>query len=545
MGDKEARFGDMINKILGSPWLLALLAGLLPPVYYLARNYFIFSLSQILFVAMAVPLVVTGFLSGLYLLLSRVKGRIQENQAGLESSRKRDRALNFLFSLACLAVFQFLMQQTYGLIFEDPYVLGLVLLLVSLLASLITALAGYTWLNTTLAVLLIMSAGQWAILGARVNWAKPDDPGRLGQKAVYDRVVFQRKPNVYFILPDGYTSQEALERIFKMDNSGFYNRLRSSGYRIYHPAFASYHATMYTLTSLFAMRHHYFKSAAALLDMAGGRELIGGKTYNPVVEIFRNNGYFLQYLSEASGLFTRIGAVDYVFPETHAVDGLGIFKSPLLNRVAHRLKRMSTKPITKQSYLEKIQERFIAAARDERPYFSFVHLPDPNHSSINASSQYLAKFRSGKYARKIGIANKTLLALVETIQKHDPGGLVIIAGDHGAWGYRGAWRDKDNPRPFQEVLREKGIPQSLMSLDLFGILLAIKFPPDYDGRYDSRIKSTVNLFRYVFSYLCGNDQLLGDKAEDSSYFNDKQYMTTVLKAVEDGRPLERWVVREP
>ena len=50
--------------------------------------------------------------------------------------------------------------------------------------------------------------------------------------------------------------------------------------------------------------------------------------------------------------------------------------------------------------------------------------------------------------------------------------------------------------------------------------MIIKWPINYDHRYDNKLKSLVNLFRIIFAYLGGyNQRILTNMEEDFSYIN--------------------------
>ena len=96
--------------------------------------------------------------------------------------------------------------------------------------------------------------------------------------------------------------------------------------------------------------------------------------------------------------------------------------------------------------------------------------------------------------------------IIDLILEYDNDPLIIIAGDHGPWGYR-LKEDRDN----------NVIPDSVCALDRFGVLLTIRFPEDYQRQFDNKFKTHVNLFRYVFAYLSNSNKILENKAKDDSY----------------------------
>jgi len=121
-----------------------------------------------------------------------------------------------------------------------------------------------------------------------------------------------------------------------------------------------------------------------------------------------------------------------------------------------------------------------------------------------------------------------LINIVKLILDKDEDPLIIITGDHGSWGYR--FREDANGNP---------IPDNLFILDRFGVLLAIRFPKDYDQRSDSDIKTHVNLFRYVFAYLSDNNNITKSKVPDNSYENSSDE-NSLSMAIKNGEILDRF-----
>ena len=114
--------------------------------------------------------------------------------------------------------------------------------------------------------------------------------------------------------------------------------------------------------------------------------------------------------------------------------------------------------------------------------------------------------------------------MIGLILKNDDDPLIIIAGDHGPWGYR-----------LKEDGNGKTISDSLFALDRFGVLMAIRFPEDYQGQFDNDFKTHVNLFRYVFAYLSESNEILEKKASDDSYDYGPHL------AIRDGRILNKYI----
>ncbi len=112
--------------------------------------------------------------------------------------------------------------------------------------------------------------------------------------------------------------------------------------------------------------------------------------------------------------------------------------------------------------------------------------------------------------------------MIDSILSKDPTAVIVLAADHG---------------PFIENRCQRRFDISTLAeyRDRVGVLMAIRWPSGYDGRYDERIKTTVNTFRYVLASLADNEsELLSTVVPDDVYVlgnND------ILKIIENGEVL--------
>ena len=97
--------------------------------------------------------------------------------------------------------------------------------------------------------------------------------------------------------------------------------------------------------------------------------------------------------------------------------------------------------------------------------------------------------------------------------------VVVMAGDHGPFLYDGC--------------RRRGSLNSPGAIrDRMGILLAIRWPQDYDGRFDEEIKTSVNVFRYVLASLVEEqDDLLNTLVPEDVFARGEE---DFLKVMSDG-----------
>ena len=148
--------------------------------------------------------------------------------------------------------------------------------------------------------------------------------------------------------------------------------------------------------------------------------------------------------------------------------------------------------------------------------FVYKHFLSPLHTLAGKGCNKKVEVR--KYAERISHANSLIIRSVDAINQSDPDALIVIASDHGPFIFNHC----SNRFPLQT--REEVVEYQ-------GAFLAIRWGEDYDGRYDRDIKSSANLFRYIFSYLMGHEKLLENKPDDDAFY---QYKGKVIKSIDDG-----------
>jgi len=509
--------------------LLSLLVGLYPSAFFASHNWYGFTPAQIWILiggSVAMTLIAVWVVAAPLSLALRW-------QAGRRAMTSADRLNDALWALtgvaACLGL------STHPLAAMSlPHA-------VIILGAAALALAGAAWayrsglggLNVLLLGLTALTAGQWIISYVDAQPRRAADHWFNARRQLNDQIRFERTPNVYYVLMESYPSRLALKRIFNFEQPQFYGDLERRGFEVHHDAFSNYHSTVSSMASLFAMDHHYLQDAVGNLDSHSARHIISARVYNAVVDIFRRNGYRVEYLHERRNQ-VRLGAdVDYLWPVPSVLPALKEFLAPYWtrNRGASIVRRERL-----EAFRAAIDARLDTLEETDFPRFTYLYLRTPGHSknwlsmaNVEEAVPALEKYRRG-YPADVRTANRELEDLLDRIIASDPGALIVVGGDHGAW----AWRVEQRPDG-------TSVPPEIVALDRLGILLAIRFPGDYDGRYGEEQITNVNLFRYVFAYLADSDEILEEKAADDGYILRETAGSAVQKAVEDGRLLREFV----
>jgi hypothetical protein len=297
-------------------------------------------------------------------------------------------------------------------------------------------------------------------------------------------IVFKTKPNIYYIQPDGYASFKNLQdTTYNYNNKAYEHFLKQNGFKLYNNFRSNYYSTLLSNTSMFSMKHHY---ADAKVAEYSSRSIILGN--NPVLEVFKNNKYKTHFISEKPYLQMNRPSVGYDYSN---------FESDKL-------------PFLKDGWSvnEEIQPNLKRCMELQNPdgNFYFIEKFSPGHISGIKLHSAGAAAEKKMYLTKLDDANKWLMQTISFIEKADPDALIIIAADHG--GFLG-FDYTEQSETFTE--------NTHLVNSIFGASLAIRWNNATHTGYDVELKTAVNLFRTVFSFLAQDKKYLNFKQEDGSY----------------------------
>lgn len=295
---------------------------------------------------------------------------------------------------------------------------------------------------------------------------------------------FTKKPNVYFLQVDGYTSARALKsNLYAYDNSAADLWLKEQGFSLYDNFRSNYNSTLKSNASCFNMKHHYFNESTLLKD---SRDYIVGE--NPVLTVFRNNGYHSVFLTERPYLLMNRPELAFDYCN---------FK-------------MSDLPYLKDGMTENhdIADELKAQvlANGKSGNFYFVEKFDPSHISVTEVSSLGKAEERLRYLRQLQIANVWLKDIISFINTNDETAIIIVGADHGGFvGFDYTQQVMDN------------ITDVDLLYSVFGARMAIKWNDPKHKLYDRKLETSVNLFRVVFSFLGENPEYLDHLQPDISY----------------------------
>ncbi|MEM5565404.1 hypothetical protein WNY78_09820 [Psychroserpens sp. AS72] len=362
------------------------------------------------------------------------------------------------------------------------------LIVLAIMVSVILALLLYKYLKKIIVFQLILAFMSLIILITKYYHSANESHDWMGQSDDINTVIFKKKPNIYVIQPDGYANFSELKKgHYKFDNSEFESFLVGENFKLYNDFRSNYVPTVYSNSSIFGMKHHYYKTQSNKENETYNfRQDIVGE--NPVLDILKANNYKSHlFLQEP---YFILGGIDlgYDYCNINA------------NEVSYFSNGFDMDKNIKQEF-----ESHIVNNKSSNNFY-FIEKIKPWHISNN-KRQSLGKDKEREaYLNRLVEVNTWLIDMVTIINKNDPNSLIVIIADHGGFvGY-----------DYELESRTKSLDRDLVH-SVFTSALAIKWPDNDNPNYDNRLKSSVNLFRILFSYLSNNDSYLQNLQEDKSY----------------------------
>ncbi len=310
----------------------------------------------------------------------------------------------------------------------------------------------------------------------------------MNQNDGIESVYLKNKPNIYLIQPDGYVNFSQLNKgYYNFKNSEFKAFLINNNFELYDDYRSNYRSTLSSNSSMFAMKHHYYKMERSFSESYNAREIIAGE--NPVISILKKNNYKTFFLTEKSYLLVNRPKRFYDFCNVDYKD-ISYFDMGW-NDVSLDIKEDLNQVIKNNSKTNN---------------FYFVEKLTPGHIS-NFNSMGIEKERDN-YLRKIEMTNVWLKEVVLMIQKNDPEAIIVISADHGGFVGLNSASETKNKKDDDDLVNS-----------IFSSMLAIKWPNNKVPDFDDKIKTPVNLFRILFSYLSENEIYLEHLQEDKSFIS--------------------------
>jgi len=343
------------------------------------------------------------------------------------------------------------------------------------------------------------------------------------------------KPDIYYIILDGYGREDTLNRYYGFDNSDFVNFLENAGFFVAKESRSNYLQTALSLSSSLNMQYLDFLSAQLgdSPDQSPTSQLI---RHNEARQFLETHGYQTVAFSTGYRVTEFEDADIFLRPDQNAAtsfDRLVMDTSALIlyQEFAKKFDRPQVFPgyeAHRQRILFEL-ESLSKLPQISGPKFVFVHIVAPHppfvfqadgepvkpdkpfyllDGSVYPGTQ--EEYRD-EYPQQVAFINSKIeLAINDILAKSDIPPIIVVQGDHGP----GSNFDWDSPSADGLIERSS-------------ILNAYYLSNGKEGELYETI-SPVNTFRVIFNQYFGSDfPLLADKAFYSSW--NQPYIFTEIK----------------
>lgn len=258
-----------------------------------------------------------------------------------------------------------------------------------------------------------------------------DDPAAASVDMSHVRdVMFERRPNVYFLSFDGLSPRVLLRKHMDLETTPFHD-LFADRFRRFSNFFVHASWTSYSLGSVLALKPMR-RSANGANGGETGLHLFSGHVESPLIRLFKFNGYETTTVYETEFFGTTKGPfIDHYWnggtgalcgllaPRVRAVSFWGY--CPVFGQRRHIFD-------VRQEVIDRIGE----VALRNGPQFAMAHLWTPGHA-FNfryGDEGQLRRFRAA-YLRGAVEAAWLLQRLLAHLDESDPQAILLVYGDHG------------------------------------------------------------------------------------------------------------------
>ena len=267
------------------------------------------------------------------------------------------------------------------------------------------------------------------------------------------------KPNVYFIMLDGYAKNKNLKKYWNYDNFNFTNSLKQQGFYNIENSHTDYNLTIETVTSMFTSEEVTpSASLNSLIEKQKNNSRIENQLRNnsTVVKTFQTNGYdfhnffvtvinninSLQYPFASNSIYKN-SIYQVFFQGIGWINSFFLLKSDL-ERI-EKVKEICTVPINKKSsfiYLHMMSTHFPFCLNEKQTFVYYenpkifgeyiISVTDNVKFSMNTESKEKFKIWRYRYINHLVKINQLVLPLIDFIKKKDSNAILVVASDHGS-----------------------------------------------------------------------------------------------------------------
>lgn len=338
-----------------------------------------------------------------------------------------------------------------------------------------------------------------------------------------DFVNLKNKPNVYYIILDGYGRSDVLKDIYDYDNTGFIDGMQKKGFYVGSKSTSNYSSTVLSMAS--SLNMDYIDKLFDIEEESNNFLPLYDSIYeNKVASFFQNQEYEFAVITTGN-YYSDIKDADIYIPTAYSLSEfeIGVFNStpiPVLLSFSRVTRKIFTLDIQRFAVLNAFNELEKIASLN-KPVFVFVHIESPHAPFVFGKDGEEVEFLStvgdaegpeliydrglGKdrylkmYRNQTKYISKRISDSVEhilSVSQIDP--IIIVQGDHG-------------PRSFNDWnnMSDEDYKETMSILNLY------YFPDgDYSNLYQNI--TPVNSFRVIINKLFDTDYEL---VEDRNYYS--------------------------
>lgn len=323
-------------------------------------------------------------------------------------------------------------------------------------------------------------------------------------------VQVKNKPDIYFVLFDGYPGQQSLQEYFHFDNSDLVNHLREKKMMVFDTMHSNYNLTINSLNAQLNL---------AYLDSAN---LFPWNQFSMYLKSYRSirEARLIQFLQEQGYSINNLSIFDFQQTETkHKFSFLrkGVYamhQKLFHNQVYKNFFWVFCKGRFKIDWVynkislhnhhlnNTIIEELVHQQAKQSPQFTYAHLLLPHEPYFTDSVGKLLpqqqihdkRTENAAYLEYLTYTNTRMKQLADSLVKQHPESIIILQSDHG-------WRDY--PKAHESFF--------------YNNFMSVYLP---EQQYDQvkQVKSNVNLFRVLLNQYFQQELPL---LKDSCFFVDE------------------------
>ena len=342
---------------------------------------------------------------------------------------------------------------------------------------------------------------------------------------------FQR-PDIYYIILDGYGREDVLKSVYGYDNKNFLNELEKRGFYIATKSCANYSQTLLSLSSTLNM--NYLDSSVASANRGNYRRYLSSTILNnQVAGVLRQIGYkFITFATGYSG--TEIKNSDLYISPIFSLDEFQfmIIGTTPLYKLLELVPNKSPIYLHRQRILYTI-DKIPKVNIEDRPLFLFAHIVAPHPPFVFGNEKFVFSYKKNskvdffdgshyhsfnmalqhkyksKYITQLVEINKLIINMLDRLMANKKKDIIIILqSDHGP-GLLLNW-DSPSLNTYSERMP---------------ILNAYYFPDNNSIALNDSI-TPVNTFRLIFNHFFKEKyEILENRNYFSTWLNPHEFIS--------------------